>query len=209
MCIFILVVYVEYWFLAPLPLSAARTDLATMQKTLKLSTGKDMYRVAALKLSKHFWYNSEELMGVPLSDDGVSIDEKRRMVEALENRIGGWQRQVRLNVVDPQVLNESTLRDFINQNIRAFFAITGLPTDFLSKDPQESPACQDYVQSQNKLKTMHVVNDVAERGVALIEKYNKRHTRNEEQLQYLLLVVTEHRRRIANANKSTLLQQFQ
>lgn len=52
---------------------------------------------------------------------------------------------------------------------------------------------------------MRVVNDIAERGVALIEEYNKLITINEEQKQYLLLVVKQHRQKYPNTKKSTLL----
>ena len=39
-----------------------------------------------------------------------------------------------------------------------------------------------------------VVNDQAERGVALIEEFSGHLTKDEEQLQFLLQVVQEHRR---------------
>jgi hypothetical protein len=42
---------------------------------------------------------------------------------------------------------------------------------------------------------MRVVNDIAERGVALMEEYNKLHTTNEEQKQYLLLLVKQYRKK--------------
>ena len=38
-----------------------------------------------------------------------------------------------------------------------------------------------------------VVNDLAEHGVALIEQFNSNHTTDENQLQYLLGVVENHR----------------
>jgi adenylate/nucleoside-diphosphate kinase len=50
------------------------------------------------------------------------------------------------------------------------------------------------------------VNDIAERGVALMNEYNKLHTNNEEQKQYLLLVVKEYRHRYPDRNKETLMQ---
>jgi hypothetical protein len=40
---------------------------------------------------------------------------------------------------------------------------------------------------------MRVVNDIAERGLALMEEYNKLYTTNEEQKQYLLLLVKQYR----------------
>jgi len=38
---------------------------------------------------------------------------------------------------------------------------------------------------------MRVVNDIAEHGVALMDEYNKLHTTDEEQKQFLLLVVKD------------------
>ena len=40
-----------------------------------------------------------------------------------------------------------------------------------------------------------MVNDMAERGVVLMEKYNRSLINNREQKQYLLMVVSEHRKK--------------
>jgi len=42
---------------------------------------------------------------------------------------------------------------------------------------------------------MRVVNDIAERGVTLMEEYNKLHTTNEEQKQFLLLLIKQFRQK--------------
>lgn len=52
---------------------------------------------------------------------------------------------------------------------------------------------------------MKVVNDIAERGVALMDEYNRLHTNDEEQKQYLLLTVKDYRRRFPDTKKSTLM----
>lgn len=49
-----------------------------------------------------------------------------------------------------------------------------------------------------------MVNDVAERGVALIQQFNTTITHDEEQKQYLLQIVESHRKKFKNCNKSTL-----
>ncbi|KAK3923590.1 DNA-directed RNA polymerase subunit beta' [Frankliniella fusca] len=51
---------------------------------------------------------------------------------------------------------------------------------------------------------LRVTNDCAERGVALVEEYNKILTADEEQKQFLILGVKEHRKRYPNVNKTTL-----
>jgi len=52
---------------------------------------------------------------------------------------------------------------------------------------------------------MKVVNDIAERGVALMEEYNKLHTNNEEQKQFFLLLIKKFRQKYPNSKKSTLI----
>lgn len=50
-----------------------------------------------------------------------------------------------------------------------------------------------YHKNQTVVESIKVVNDLAERGVALIQEFNCSLTRNEEQKQYLLQVVEDHR----------------
>ena len=49
------------------------------------------------------------------------------------------------------------------------------------------------------------MNDIAERGVALVCKYYKLPTNSEDQKQFLLLVVKEYRQRYPDRNKKTLM----
>lgn len=51
---------------------------------------------------------------------------------------------------------------------------------------------------------MKVVNDCAERGVSLIQKYNSSITMNENQKQYLLRAVDIHRKLFPTSSKETL-----
>jgi len=54
------------------------------------------------------------------------------------------------------------------------------------------------------VKSLKVVNDAAERGVALIQAFNGVLTSPEEQKQFLLQVVEKHSCDFPNCNKSTL-----
>jgi len=58
---------------------------------------------------------------------------------------------------------------------------------------------------ESQLKGLAVVNDRAERGVALVKEFNQHLTKGEEELQFLLQVVSEHRRQFPDCKKSTLL----
>jgi hypothetical protein len=77
---------------------------------------------------------------------------------------------------------------------------------FLVKDPSHWHTDQTYVDMQKKVQQMKVVNDCAERGIALIQKFNSSITKNEEQKQYLIRVVDLHRKKYPVASKSNILK---
>ena len=49
---------------------------------------------------------------------------------------------------------------------------------------------------------MKVVNDATEHGGSLVQNYNSLLTKNEEQEQYLLQVVEQHRQKFPDATKA-------
>lgn len=53
--------------------------------------------------------------------------------------------------------------------------------------------------ASNFVRNMKVVNDFAERGVALIQSYNNILMKSEDQKQYLLKVVEDHRNKFPDA----------
>jgi len=86
-----------------------------------------------------------------------------------------------------------------------FFKITGLSIDFLQVDVAAWESDANFLSAKKAVKTMCVVNDIAERGVALINEYNKLHTNDEEQKHYLRPVVRKFRKEHPDWNKSALM----
>ena len=77
---------------------------------------------------------------------------------------------------------------------------------------QEDKCCilQDFEKELSIIRGLDVTNDAAERGaLALIQSFNSRITTSEEQKQFLLQIVEEHRRSLPNSNKSKLVQNFE
>lgn len=66
----------------------------------------------------------------------------------------------------------------------------------------------DFQKGLEIVNTFRVINDTAERGVKLMEEYNKVLTKNEEQKQYVLQVVEDYRRKYPNSLKTTVLNPF-
>ncbi|KAK2708514.1 hypothetical protein QYM36_014200 [Artemia franciscana] len=79
-----------------------------------------------------------------------------------------------------------------------------LPDGFLTVDPDLWEDRHDYKLASETVRLLKVVNDHAERGVALIQEYSGFITQDELQLQFLLQVVNEHRRVYPDSRKQTL-----
>ena len=58
---------------------------------------------------------------------------------------------------------------------------------------------------KDQVDKMKVVNDSAERGIALIQKYNETLTKDEDQKQFLLRFVQLHRQFYPSSSKTALM----
>ena len=94
--------------------------------------------------------------------------------------------------IDIKTVENKELEDFVTTNTKTFFSILGLSSAFLSKPVEEWPHDKSYCIARNVVKQTKVVNDTAERGVKLMEDYNKIITNDEQQNQYLLQVVSNY-----------------
>ena len=114
---------------------------------------------------------------------------KRQMVVSL-NKVGDEEQSKH-----PQRDNceNKCLADFVTFNTRQFFQKLKLDQKFLEEDHR---SWKDHLSFQSALRfvqSIEVINDSAEKRVALIHKCNQLMTHDEGQLQFLLQVVTEHR----------------
>jgi len=80
-----------------------------------------------------------------------------------------------------------------------------LSEDFLQNDTSEWGLIPTYQRSPEVAQSVKVVNDLAERGVTLVQEFNSSLTRNEEQRQFLLQVVEEHRKLFSAPTKTAAL----
>ena len=92
--------------------------------------------------------------------------------------------------------------DFVNASCLEIFHLLEIKTKLLKKHPklwQEDPNFNHGLETVSSLK---VVNDSAERGVALIKAFNDSISSNEEQKKFLLQVVQKHHSDFFNAKCS-------
>lgn len=204
-CLFTVMIYVKAWFRAPHAPSAPRVDLELLMDLERYKEkNAAVAKIALNKLLGHLWYLSEELVAFAFFDDKVSVDSKRQMVAALHK--SGSEHPLKRITLDPTLISSRHLEDFVTSNTLRFFNITGISAKFLDQDVDSWPEDDDYKMAMATAGSMRVVNDIAERGVALMDEYNKLHTNDEEQKQFLLLVVKDYRQRYPDRNKRTLVQ---
>lgn len=203
-CIFTVMIYIKYWFQAPAGWSAPRNDLQLLKDlTAFESVNKTMATVALKKILGHLWYLSEELVSFAFFDNELSVQDKKKMVDAL--KIEGVENCPKRKSLDVKHFKQKNIEDFVTSNSLRFFQILGISSEFLNKDVETWNTDADFEAARKIVHSIRVVNDIAERGVALMEEYNKLITTDEEQKQYLLLLVKEYRKRYPDTKKSTLV----
>jgi len=70
-------------------------------------------------------------------------------------------------------------------------------------DPTDWPTSVAFTAAKKLIDSIKVVNDAAERSVALMSTLESI-TKNEAEMQRLIQVVEDHRRRVPDSQKSTL-----
>lgn len=203
--LFVALIYARFWHEAPLASNAPLND-ALMLGLLNKYPNRIIADAARSALFRHLWFFSEPLVGLAFFDSRVDFDMKRAMVANL---------QLPMTALGPKRIHASDvdyckLETFVTRRTECLFNLlsdTGKEEVrlFLSKDPEEWEQDESYQKLKRIAQHMKVVNDTAERGIALIQTYNESLTRDEEQKQFLLRFVARHRKMYPTASKAAML----
>lgn len=203
--IFFVRVYVKAWICAPFATKAPQNDLTLLKSLVRCE--KIHPRIAACaakKLASHLWYLSEELVALSLLDDDVPPNVKDQMVRAM-NEVNGAESPRNRAQVSFDTLMEKTVAHFATKRTKTFFTKLNIPSGFLKIPADQWNDHDDYKTAKRLVGYFSVTNDHAERGIAMIQQFTGCITKSEEQLQFLMQVVSEHRKRYPDANKKTLI----
>lgn len=211
-CLFITKFYIEIWFKCAHTLQAPRLDLKFMKDILEYrSIDRETSEVVLKKFRTQSWYLSEETIALAFFDNDVSVEEKRKMVESFNSQTEpNRETEMFRLIISPSQLeriNEWNLNDFITENTINFFTRYNISIDFLKSDPSEWHSHEEYKRAQAMLKTLQVTNDHSERSLNLMKNFNRMMTKNEEDLQYILQVVSKHQKDDKGITKSALAQE--
>ena len=137
---------------------------------------------------RHLWYLSETNVGLAFLDERITVAEKEKMFRNLEKP----ERKKGMKRLDGENIDfqGKDLSDFVTSHTKTFFRLFGV------NDLEEY--CNDALRSS--INSLKVVNDTAERGIALIKKFNES-VRDDQQKQFLLRIVEHHRKAVRNRTK--------
>ncbi|XP_034236459.1 uncharacterized protein LOC117642402 [Thrips palmi] len=205
--------YLEPWFSATNGIEAPLNDLRLLHNIIEHAEVNVLCsKVAREAFVNHLWYLSPHCVPFALFDDRVGHETKRAMVANLTKKVKEAKRANKSKkskkskkksrgIPDrPPMrylagektpvsrLRQLRLPQFVNEHSMLFFSAFGLETSFLTKDPQEWESDPVFKENQSKLRNVQVVNDTAERSVALCKNFNGELTRDEKDFQNLLLV---------------------
>src|SRR6218665_706402 len=124
------------------------------------------------------------------------------MVEGLR-RVGEEDPPNRISV-DQSTIPDKRLSSFVTSNTKNFFQVLAIPDSFLATEPDTWLSNSDYMVVKDIVRELRVVNDTAERGVALMQEFNALLIKDEEQTQFAIQVIKEHRKRCPDSKKDML-----
>ena len=198
MCLFAVTVYLRAWFTAPLAARAPQNDLKLLKDLYNYrQVNEAISKATCKKLEGHLWYLCEQLVGLAFFDDDVTSTTKRKMVAALKmnDESHNTSKAAKRITLSATEASSKELEDFVTGKTSELFAKLRVSTDFFNVDPEVWQSRDGYKRCLGIINKLHVTNDNAERGIALVQELNKRITYDEEQFQFLLQVVVEHRRK--------------
>ncbi|KAG0714028.1 hypothetical protein GWK47_014936 [Chionoecetes opilio] len=190
--LFVSLLYIKHWHEALIPEYAPKNDLELLQ-ALNEYPDKEVGAEGTRALSRHLWYLSEDLIALAFFDDRVEDVEKKRMLENLV-RPASKKALKRLEGKGLRVTNTTTLSGFVTSRSKRLFE--------LLTDRKEHP--QNLLADEalkNRVRALKVVNDSAERAIALIKQFAGA-VKDEGQRQYLLRVVKHHRSEVPKRTKA-------
>lgn len=203
--IFVVKVYVRAWFTATQSVASPRNDLDFMQRLVDYEkVHKSIAQAAQHRFASHLWYLSEVNIGFSVFDEKLTDNERKEIVGGILWREGS-ENPPKKRELDVRAVKGMKLGDLSTTKTMDFFDILGICTDFF-KVPVSRWANRDDYNLGKKIAThLRVVNEHAERGVKLMQDYNRKITQKESSFQDLLVNVHTFRQSLPDKKKKSAL----
>lgn len=111
------------------------------------------------------------------------------------------------SIVESNDVSTLQLHSFVqgSQHTKNLLCALEIPESLLETDITQWNSKQEYENAIKRIKSLEVVNDNAERGIALIKTYNSKLSTDEDQKQFILHLVEEHRTMYKSSKKSDVI----
>ena len=207
-CIVAAHIYVPAWIACPIASDAPANDLMLFTRIKQYSEIKKVISNAAMKkLQNHTWYLGSEMIPLSLFSDRVCDTEKKLIVEAMIQSGADWSvRGIKCPAAELNKLEKKQLHELVTSSSTAALQSLGLDVTILSgTDPKTWEEIAEFRYTKAIVKSVKVINDTAERSVALMSTFNQSITKIESEMQKLIQVVEDNRKRIPDCHKSILM----
>lgn len=206
--IFGLRIYLKYFLEAPIAVKAPMNDLRLIKDLIKFEqVDRDCSKIVFDGLKKHFWYLSEQLAPLAFFDDDVPkpIKNEMRLNYFSKNSVLLNKKKFFVNRETPiSTFYSKQITDFITKGSKSFFEILQISDEFLSLDANLWENTASFVEAKATIAGLAVVNDSAERGVALA-KFSNRTSKKEGFFQNRLSSVVDNRNKVKSFDRRNLL----
>jgi len=200
---FIVKNYIKYWFTVTNVSEAPFNDI-NLIRTLNEYKSDDK-KIADACLSKflnHLFYLNEECAVFAIFDERISYDVRKKMADKLlkyqkqieltpgvEDEFLTGQKKLCLKLEDvDEFLNKELPVNLLSYKSYKIFKRFGISSEYLKIDPTKWNDNLAYQSAKRTIDSLQIVNDTAERGVKLMEDFNDKFSKNENQKQFLLQV---------------------
>ena len=186
-CMFVALVYAKAWCRATRAEQAPRVDLEflhDLETMLEATVITDVTKQAQAAMKRHLWYFSETLVALAFFDQGVLQEEKQRMRENLAKLPSSKVLKRLEGKIILGSFREKKLSEFVTSRTNDLFTALGINDTFVHNPASSWESDPHYKAGLARVHVLAVVNDSAERGVALMEKFNTALTTKEEEKQF-------------------------
>lgn len=111
------------------------------------------------------------------------------------------------SIVESNDTSTIELHSFVqgSSGIENLFKALQIPKSLLNVDMEQWSSSIEFKNAKRRVQCLEVVNDNAERGIALIKTYNSKLSTDEDQKQCILQLVEDHRKNYKSTRKSDLV----
>ncbi|KAG7171644.1 hypothetical protein Hamer_G014784 [Homarus americanus] len=153
--------------------------------------------------SRHLWYIRPQTVVLSLCSEKLSAAEKKEMATKLS-----CLEETNDYANDNLVIQQTTwLSDLIDERSWMFFKkhhVCG--TAWLISPVEDWEKNEEFMKLKDFSRSLKVTNDVAERGIKLMQDFIGSVTKDEQQLQDVMQLVEKHRKQMSGFSKSALMQ---